>query len=122
MKIIEVFMYGGGLILLGLVIYIVFASRRTYKEAKSRQIKIDWALTQLERALEQTTSKEETQVLAGIQCLSTLNIAEIRFQALRRLDDLTEHEDPLIAKYAESAMVRLSKSAAQSECPSPDSR
>jgi hypothetical protein len=113
---VQIFFYFVGLLLLGVVIYIVIAARTAYKEANYRKTKIDWASAQLERALAQTRSNDETKVLAGIQCLSTLNIPEIRFKALHRLDELTQHEDPLIVEHAESAMVRLSKSTAQAEC------
>jgi hypothetical protein len=114
---IELFLYIGGALLIGAVIYMIIASRVAYREAKARQIKIDWTSHQLERALDQTRSPAGNEVLAGIQCLSTLNLPEIRYQALHRLDELTEDEDPEVAKLAESALIRLSKSTAQAECP-----
>jgi hypothetical protein len=108
------FVYIAGFLLLGLFAWMVVASRNAYKEAKHRQTKIDWARTQLDRALEQTRSENQTTVLAGIQCLSTLNIEEVRVEVLRRLDQLTVDADPVVARYAEAAMLRLCKTTIQS--------
>jgi len=96
--------------MLGVVSYIVFESWRTYHDAKSKQVLIDWAHEQLERALAQTQMENESDIIAGIQCLSTLSLPEIRTTVLNRLTELTESENKTIVKYAEWAIVRISKS------------
>jgi hypothetical protein len=106
-----VFLYSAGIIMLAVVSYIAFKSWRTYQDAKSRQVKIDWAVRQLERALEQTRTQSESDIIAGVQCLSTLSLPEIRATVLKRLTELTESDNTTIAKHAEWAIVRLSKSS-----------
>jgi DNA-binding TFAR19-related protein (PDSD5 family) len=106
---IKVILYVSGALMLLTVAYMVFQSRRTYQEAMSRQTKINWATEQLERALEQTRTGNESEIIAGIQCLSTLCLPEIRDIALSRLTELSISDNETIAKYAEWAIVRLSK-------------
>lgn len=106
---IKVILYVSGALMLLTVAYMIFQSRRTYQEAMSRQVKINWAHEQLERALEQTRTEKESEVIAGIQCLSTLYLPEIRDIALSRLTELSGSDNEMIAKYADWAIVRLSK-------------
>jgi len=96
--------------MLGVVSYIAYKSWRTYQDAKSQQVLIDWALDQLERALEQTRMPKEKDIIAGIQCLSTLSLPEVRATVLSRLTELTEDDNKTIAKHAEWAIIRISKS------------
>jgi hypothetical protein len=96
--------------MLALIFYLVFKSWRTYQDAKSQQVLIDWAVEQLERALKQTQMKSESDIIAGIQCLSTLSFPEIRTTVLNRLTELAESDDERIAKHAQWAIVRVSKS------------
>jgi hypothetical protein len=101
-------LYLAGLILLFLGVYIVLASRRPYREAKLRQKKIDWALSQLERALEQTESDDDKEVLAGLQTLSVMNIPEVRPKVFQRLNELTKSKNTIVAMCAEAAIMNLS--------------
>lgn len=96
--------------MLGVVSYVALQSWRTYQDAKSKQVKIDWAVTQLKRALDQTRMETESDIIAGIQCLSTLSLPEIRTAVLNRLTELSESDNKMIAKHAEWAIVRISKS------------
>jgi hypothetical protein len=96
--------------MLAMVSYIAFKSWRTYQDTKSKRVKIEWAAKQLERALAQTRMKTESDIIAGIQCLSTLSLPEIRTTVLNRLTELSESDSQTIAKNAEWAIVRLSKS------------
>lgn len=106
---ITIFLYSIAIVMLVFVSFIAFKSWRTYQDTKSKRVKIDWAVKQLERALEQTRMKTESDIIAGIQCLSTLSLPEIRATVLSRLTELTESDNGTIAKNAEWAIVRLSK-------------
>lgn len=115
---ITVFLYSAAILMLVVVSYIAFRSWHAYQDAKSKQVKIDWAVKQLERALEQTRMKNESDIIAGIQCLSTLSLPEVRTTVLNRLTELNETGDETIAKYAEWAIVRLSKNVRSKASPS----
>jgi len=93
------------------VAFIAFKSWRTYTDAKSRQVKIDWAVKQLVRALEQTRSGNESDIIAGVQCLSTLSLPEILDSVLERLTALTVSGNESVAKHAVRAIMRLSRSS-----------
>jgi hypothetical protein len=103
-------LYSAAILMLAVVFYIAFKSWRTYQTAKSQQVLIDWAIEQLQRALKQTQMKDEKDIIAGIQCLSTLSFPEIRTTVLDRLTELAGSDDERIAKHAQWAIVRVSRS------------
>ena len=106
----KVLIYSVSVLMFAVLSYIVFKSWRTYQDAKAKQVKIDWAIEQLRRALDQTRMQRDSDIIAGIQCLSTLSLPEIRVIVLSRLTELTESGNETIAKHAEWAIARLSKS------------
>jgi len=105
----RLFVYSASILMLAMLSYIFFKSWRTYQDAKAKQVKIDWAIEQLRRALDQTQMQSDSDIIAGIQCLSTLSLPEIRVTVLSRLTELTESDNQTIAKHAEWAIARLSK-------------
>lgn len=107
---ITIVLYSIAIVMLGFVSFIAYKSWRTYQDTKSKRVKIDWAVKQLNRALDQTRMNTETDIIAGIQCLSTLSLPEVRATVLSRLTELSDSDNKTIAKNAEWAIVRLSKS------------
>ena len=108
---IEYLLFAGGLLFLCVGAYVVYASRRLYREARVKQRKIDWAVAQMERAFDQTHSNIPTEVLTGLQTLCVINLPEVRPKVIRRLGELSESQDPIIAKQAEAALLKFSRGA-----------
>jgi hypothetical protein len=104
----KTFLWVGGLIALGISVWLAIATIRLYSEAKSAQKKIDWARQQLRIAMEQIESDEEAQILAGLQTLSNLNLPEVRIKAMYRLNQLKQSDNRRIAMQAEAALGEIS--------------
>src|SRR4051812_49271641 len=105
---LKMFLWGGGLIALGISIWLAIATIRLYSEAKSKQKKIDWAHQQLQIALEQMESNDDAKILAGLQTLSNLNLPEVRIKAIHKLTKLKQNHNPRIAKQADAALAEIS--------------
>ena len=106
---ITIILYSAAILMLAVIFNLAYKSWRAYQDTKSQQVLIDWAVEQLERALKQTQMNNESDIIAGIQCLSTLSFPEIRTTVLNRLTELAESGDERIAKHAQWAIVRVSK-------------
>ncbi|HEV7683066.1 MAG TPA: hypothetical protein VGO68_13135 [Pyrinomonadaceae bacterium] len=102
-----VLLYIGGVLIFSIGGYITFAAWRAYREAHTHQEKIQWAIGQMERAMDQINSPDDSIVLAGLQTLSMLNVPSFRLRALRRLKELTQHPNQVIAKNAEAIITKV---------------
>ncbi len=117
---LEMFLWGGGLIALGISIWLAIAATRLYNTAKSTQKKIDWAHQQLQIAMDQIESNDDAQILAGLQTLSNLNLPEVRIKAIHTLTELKRNPNPRIAMQAEATLGEISSmSKAHSESAAP---
>lgn len=107
-----ILLYLGGTIILFIGIYYVLNTFRAYREAIDNQKKIQWAVEQMERAIDQINTSNDAAIIAGLQTLSMLNVPNLRVRALPRLKELTHNANENIAKHAEANLKKLTHDAA----------
>lgn len=107
-----ILLYLGGTIILFIGIYYVLNTFRAYKEAIANQRKIQWAVVQMERAIDQINTTNDDVIIAGLQTLSMLNVPNLRLRALPRLKELTHNSNENIARHAEANLKKLTHDAA----------
>lgn len=105
-------LYLGGTVILLIGIYYVLNTYRAYREAIANQRKIQWAVVQMERAIDQINTSNDDVIMAGLQTLSILNVPNLRLRALPRLKELTNNSNENIAKHAEANLKKLTNDAA----------
>src|SRR6185369_16316890 len=104
---IYVLLYLGGTIILLIGIYYLLNTFRAYREAMSKQKKLQWAVEQMERAIDQINSHDQDVIIAGLQTLSMLNVPDLRLRALPKLKELTQDSNELIARHAQANMSKV---------------
>lgn len=108
---IYVLLYLGGTIILLIGIYYLLNTFRAYREAMAKQKKLQWAVEQMERAIDQINSHDQDIIIAGLQTLSMLNVPDLRLRALPRLKELTQNSNELIARHAQANMSKVAHEA-----------
>lgn len=104
---VEVLLYLVGAVILVVGAYTAYAAWHAYHEARAGQKKVQWAVGQLERAIDQINSNDDDVILAGLQTLSMLNMPEVRIKALGRLTELLRSSNPMIVKHAEANIRKV---------------
>ncbi|HWT00831.1 MAG TPA: hypothetical protein VN256_11345 [Pyrinomonadaceae bacterium] len=89
------------------LIYLIFRERRKVRE---QQQEIASIYEELARAVELLDSPTESEVIVGLQILSTMNAPAIRLKALPKVTELTHDNNPRIAEQAQLAIEKLSLS------------
>lgn len=105
-------LYIGGTIILFIGIYYVLNTFSAYKEAMSNQRKVQWAVEQMERAIDQINSNNDDVIIAGLQTLSMLNLPNLRLRALPRIKELTHNSNEIIARHAEANLNKVTQETA----------
>lgn len=108
---IYVLLYLGGTIILLMGIYYLLNTFHAYREAMAKQKKLQWAVEQMERAIDQINSHDQDVIIAGLQTLSMLNVPDLRLRALPRLKELTQNSNELIARHAQANMSKVAHEA-----------
>jgi biopolymer transport protein ExbB/TolQ len=108
---IRILLYLGGVLIFGVTVFNLYKAWYAYREAKAKQKKIEWAVAQADRAIEQINSDADDIIIAGLQTLSMLNVPEARLKALRRLSELTHSSNQLIVTHADANIEKVTNSA-----------
>jgi hypothetical protein len=92
---------------LGIVFaWMIFRETRKVKEAQEDILCIQ---AQLERAVKLLDSPDDSQIIVGLQILSTMNDPEIRLSALPRIADLVAHSNnPQVVDQAQMVIHQVS--------------
>lgn len=101
-------LYALSALFLGVGIYIASRAIFLLRDTRVKKRQIQETKWQLQRALEQVESTDPDNIIAGLQTLSMLNDPDIRVKAIRRLNELTQYEDPRVARQAEATINKVS--------------
>lgn len=86
--------------------WMIFRETRKVREAQEDILCIH---AEMERAVELLDSHDDSQIIVGLQILSTMNEPEIRLKALPRIADLVTHsKNPQVVDQAQMVIHQVS--------------
>ena len=85
----------------------VFVLAVRARSVRQRRIEVEWLRHQVGRALDQLSSQDTEEVLAGLQTLAFVNDSVTRTVARPMVDKLTHSEDVRIAQQAAATLTRI---------------
>ena len=92
--------------LAALAVYFVLGTLHLRRQARSKNQDIQWALVQLNRALNQVESHDEDEILLGLQTISALH-HPIRLRSLPRLAELSHSQNFRVARQARDTIDKI---------------
>lgn len=104
---VERFLYVFSFILIFIFVGLLLAALRTFFATKRDRDKIEWVYNQLKRAFTLIEKDDDDSIMAGLQIIISLSDPNVKFEALRRLNDLTHRPNPRIRSYAREAILKL---------------